>query len=468
MSANTAPSSAHVRPPLASRTLSRAALATLAAGALVLLGAEAMATAETPGATEPAFRPGGDFPVLAERGAWNWCQDPKAITATIPTPRTYAGWVDEVGNVVAACYDHASRSVTTHVLHDSLEVDDHDNPAFLMWPDGRLSAFYTPHGGVRISPKAPAMFCATTAFPGEFTRWAHERTIPANTTGSWGWTYPNACWLSDEGDCGRAYLFWRGGNGAPAMSYSEDGVDWSRAVSVLASAGIRPYMKAVSNGINAIHLVFTDGHPRGEPANSIYYVCYQAGSFFRADGTHVCYVDQLPMSTSSIDLVYDGHSEGGPSWIWDVAVNGDGHPVVAFATFPSVTDHRYRYATWSGIAWGSHEICSAGGWIVDVPEGPPNTNDELWYSGGIALDHSDPRRVYLSRPVDGTYEIEEWFTPDQGRSWLVAPVTSGSAQDNTRPVVPREHVAGGPDVLWLNGDYRHYRDYDTSARMRIP
>lgn len=298
----------HVRPPLGARAQSCAALVTLAVCALVLFGTAAVALAKSPGGSELSSRPGENFPVLAECGAWNWCQDPKAVTVAVPTPRTYTGWVDEAGSIVAACYYHLDGSLTTHVLHDSLEVDDHDNPAFLVWPDGRLTAFYTPHGGVRISPKDPAMFCKTMAFPGEITRWTSERTIPANTSGSWGWTYPNVCWLSDEGDCGRAYLFWRGGNGAPTMSYSEDGVDWSRAVSLLKGAGVRPYMKTAANGVDAIHLVFTDGHPRGEPANSIHYVCYQAGSFFRADGTHVCHVDQLPMTPSDIDLVYDGHS----------------------------------------------------------------------------------------------------------------------------------------------------------------
>ncbi len=431
--------------------------------------AEADSRAATPNGDSFRFRcaAGESFPLLAKTGAWNWCQDPKAISIDAPEPRTYAGWVDGAGNVVATCYEHASGNQTTQVLHDSLEVDDHDNPAFLVWPDGRLSTFYTPHGGARRSAAEPAMYVKTTAFPNEFTYWLPEHRLQTNTEGSWGWTYPNVCWLADEGPCGRAYLFWRGGSGGPAVSYSIDGDDWSQALPLLAGAGTRPYLKAASDDVDTIHLALTDGHPRGEPHNCIYYVCYEAGSFFRADGTPVRRLDQLPMAVTELDLVYDAAKEGAPAWIWDIAQDAEGYPVIAFTTFPSPQDHRYQYAVWNGTEWIRSEICPAGSWVVAVDDSLPDAREELWYSGGIALDHSDPRVVYLSRPVAGIYEIERWTTCDSGSTWIAEPVTCGSALDNTRPCVPRGHLLGGPDVLWLSGEYRHYREFETSVRMRI-
>ena len=47
----------------------------------------------------------------------------------------------------------------------------------------------------------------------------------------------------------------------------------------------RPYTKVYSKGDDKIHFTFTDGHPRNEPLNSIYYVCYKNGAFYKADGT---------------------------------------------------------------------------------------------------------------------------------------------------------------------------------------
>jgi hypothetical protein len=39
------------------------------------------------------------------------------------------------------------------------------------------------------------------------------------------------------------------------------------------------------------------------------------------------------------------------------------------------------------------------------------------YSGGIALDHSDPSRLALSRSINGVFEIEFWSTNNGGQSW---------------------------------------------------
>ena len=84
----------------------------------------------------------------------------------------------------------------------------------------------------------------------------------------------------------------------------------------------------------------------------------------------------------------------------------------------------------------------------------------------MALDHADPSIVYVSRPVDGVFEIERWTTPDGGASWVSEAVTSGSANDNVRPVVPLGHAPGGPGLVWMNGSYVDYANYSTSLRMK--
>jgi hypothetical protein len=89
----------------------------------------------------------------------------------------------------------------------------------------------------------------------------------------------------------------------------------------------------------------------------------------------------------------------------------------------------------------------------------------LYYSGGLALDHDDPSIVYLSRPVQGTFEIERWVTRDAGATWTSEPITSRSSANSVRPVVPRHHVQGGPSVVWMHGEYVDFRDYATSLRM---
>ena len=117
-------------------------------------------------------------------------------------------------------------------------------------------------------------------------------------------------------------------------------------------------------------------------------------------------------------------------------------------------DHRYVYAGWNGRRWVRHSIVAAGGTIV-------RTGTQPFYSGGISLDHSDPRVVYLSRPVGRHHEIERWTTRDQGASWTHRAITARSTVDNLRPVAPRGHARRGVQLLWMRGDYPHYLHYRT-------
>jgi hypothetical protein len=50
-------------------------------------------------------------------------------------------------------------------------------------------------------------------------------------------------------------------------------------------------------------------------------------------------------------------------------------------------------------------------------------------------DHADPSTAYLSRPVNGTFEIEKWITGDH--------------------------------VLWMRGRYVQYTNYNTEIRMCV-
>lgn len=412
---------------------------------------------------------GSAFPALADTGAWNWCQDPKAVTYIGEHRRTYAGWVSGDGSVIVAMYDHDSGELTTANVHERLERDDHDNPVFLFLNDGRIRTYYSPHGGVSSPGAVPGLRYRTSRFPEHVDYWHDEQMLQTNTGGRWGWTYPNVVTLADEGECGRTYLFWRGGDGRPAISSSDDeGDTWEKAANLVFSEGVRPYLKCVGDGYSRIHFAFTDGHPRHDPTNSLYYCFYERGAFFRADGTHIRDIEDLPIFPRDADRVYDARADSVRAWVWDIALDEYDRPVIAYTNFPETDDHRYRYARWNGESWDDHEICPAGSWTVDADPEKHTIRQELWYSGGIALDHNDPSIVYLSRPVNDVFEIERWRTPDGGATWSHEPVTCNSAADNIRPVVPRGHTADGPDVLWLHGDYIHYEDYETSVRMRAP
>ena len=150
-------------------------------------------------------------------------------------------------------------------------------------------------------------------------------------------------------------------------------------------------MKLASNGTNTIALAFTNGHPRNTVTN-IYYAAYRDGSLWTAGGRRIASIDDGPISPQRADLVYDADKTGIRSWVWDVALDSAGRPVIVYATFPSPSRHVYWYATWTGRRWISHRMTVGG------PTISPQTIEKQ-YSGGLALDHADPSIVYLSRKV---------------------------------------------------------------------
>ena len=274
--------------------------------------------------------------------------------------------------------------------------------------------FYSRHGG----GKHPGIQARVTRSPGNFADWEPEVTLPLrdDSGGKAGMSYCNPIQLSAENQT--LYLFWRGFSYKPTMATSpDDGKTWTPARILFSRPGNppgnRPYAKYASNGKDRIHFLFTDGHPRDEPSNNVYYVCYRAGSFFKADGTRVAGMDDLPLRPGQLDMVYDARSSGARAWIHSLAFDADDRPVVAYSRHPSESDHRYHYARWNGRTWDDTELCAAGRWFPQTPEG--KREREPHYSGGLALDPADPSVVYVSRPVNGTREIEKWTTPDGGR-----------------------------------------------------
>jgi hypothetical protein len=155
------------------------------------------------------------------------------------------------------------------------------------------------------------------------------------------------------------------------------------------------------------------------------------------------------------------------AWVWDIALAPDGTPIIVFATFPNrENDHRYQYARWNGKTWNVSEITdSPGGFTLPSKDG---TRKSPAYSGGVALDHADPSKAYVSSKRNGVFEIEKWTTLDGGASWSSESITSGSSKNNVRPVVPWEFDGTGVEVLWMHGDYYWWKGrYHTGIQMRI-
>lgn len=393
------------------------------------------------------------FEEITSDGAWCWFADPRAVYYEGKYKKTYMGWITSKGVVKVASYNHKTGNVIESDLK-KLHYDDHANPALLVLQDGRIAAFYSKHTGHQ-------MFYRISENPEDISSWGAEMTISTNTPGNYGYTYPNPIRLNSEAN--KIYLFWRGGNFKPTFSTSEDCKTWSKAKTLIDNDNQRPYVKYISDGKSKIHFAFTDGHPNETKNNNIYYIYYRNGSFYKADDSKIKDLEELPLLPLETDKLYDSNSNNAKAWIWDIALDSSGYPVVVYATFPAKNDHVYWYTRWNGELWKNYQITSAGKWFPNTQWW--KTEREPYYSGGITLDHANPSIVYLSREIHGVHEIEKWTTPDDGLTWTSERITSGSEDDNVRPVVPRGTKPGNIELIWMNGDYRHYTQYKTSLRM---
>ncbi len=399
--------------------------------------------------------------IISSNGAWCWFSDPRALYFKGAQEQIFSGWVRNEGSVEVGSYNLKTRELSSKIIYPNLEYDDHNHPAFVIRPDGHILAFYTKHARDDI-------YLSVSKKPEDITTWNDPRTInpvadPKQNL-SHGYTYANPFILTQENN--RIFLFGRWAGFKPNMSWSDDGGEtWAKARIMINpqpfDPGQRPYVKYFSNGEDKIHIVFTDGHPNVESTNSVYYAYYRNGAFYRSDDSKICTVDQLPFEPKDASLVYDARQTNVRAWVHDICENKNGMPVIVYTRFPQVDDHRYHYVWLDGKIWQDHEICKGGKWFPQTPDGMKET--EHFYSGGISLDPNRHTTVFLSRPVEGVFEIEQLTTADGGKTWISSAITSQSKYDQVRPFVVRNMPAQkGTALFWMeNKKYVHYTNYES-------
>ncbi len=399
-----------------------------------------------------------DYKNITDDGAWCWFSDPRAIYHKGDHEVTYTGFVTSTGDIAIASKDHRTGAEATKIIYHKLQVDDHVNPSLLILPDGRLMVFFTKHGGT--------IYHTTSKAPEDISAFEPIDSLDLGSR----LCYTNPVLLSEENN--RIYLFYRGGyDWKPSFITSDDfGKNWSAPRTFVSKKHSdqfnRPYTKVVSDGQSNIHFAFTDGHPREENHNSIYYLRYEKGSFFDAAGKKVGEVAQLPIEQETLPKAFDGVAYNQRAWIWDIALTQQGRPVIAYTTMPEETQHFYNYGIWNGSEWRHKRICEAGSAFPRFDRPREMRDPEPHYSGGMAIDPNNAKTVFLSKPHQDRFEIEQWTTSDGGETFTRNAITSHSLKDNVRPFVVREAPASiTPRVLWMHvNHYEHYTNYNTGIK----
>ncbi|WP_167610818.1 BNR-4 repeat-containing protein [Maribellus sediminis] len=400
---------------------------------------------------------------LSDDGAWCWFSGPRAIYTHNGNSAIVTGWITKNGSLQSGILNYKTGEIQTQTITPELEKDDHANPAFVELANKDVLLFCAKHYDHKVRVNRLEAEAVSKGFGETVEHDIYDeeelKNYPYKRV-----TYANPVALSEENN--RIYCFGRWTGYKPNITWSDDnGESFLKSkvfiTNIPYDGNNRPYVCYFSDGKSKIHILFTDGHPRNEPLNSVYYACYEKGAFWKADGTKICDMKDIPFEPKDASVVYQATEENGRAWIYDIAQDKKGRPVVLYARYPEETQHLYHYAIYDGKTWVDNEICNSGKWFPQTQEG--KTEPEPHYSAGMSFNPLNPEIIYLSRNVNGTFEIEKRETKNMGKSWKVTPITQNSEYDNVRPVVPKNMKKGDvPVVLWMvNKKYIHYTNFDT-------
>lgn len=365
--------------------------------------------------------------------------------------------VDSSGTCRIHRTDLSTCATTSAVLScEGLERDDHNNGAVNLLSDGRLLVTFGKHNDSVVRYRI-------STHPYEIGDWGPERRMSAP---GGPFSYPNVFCFASRPD--ELWLFTRRGGGRRpdvAMAVNvctdvhADPTDaWTGMRDLWRNTGCTPYWKLYHDGKDRLHVVSTDMHPQhGHGRASLFHFSLtvdEQGRMrrWRSDGVEI--QGDMPLEPSESTRIYDGSAER--CWLSDLTLDNQGRPRVLLMKYPYNDGSRIEYwhACWTGRAWEQHFIVVGGSCLYER---------EQFYHGGLCFDAEDPDRIYLSAPVDGSLEIQEWRSADGGVNWFWWRDLTHGCPRGTRRIRPYSPVghAGKVPVLWVEGRYTTYRDFDT-------
>jgi hypothetical protein len=398
----------------------------------------------------------GAYRTNLEVGAATWFHDPYAIVAADGN-LVFGSAVDVNGNCWIRRIDSATAArpvLSEFILRALGSGDDHSLAGICQIPDGRFVVGYSAHIGTTQYMRRSVNANDVLAWEAEITR-----------TGDTEYTYQSPVYLANEGTgSGRIRMFYRGGfsTSGEAVKYidSDDlGVTWTAdasAVVVFQNGNSKPYRKLIRNGANRIDFVLSTDNPENS-ASSLYHYYYNSGNYFRSDGTLVSTgTASLPLAVTSGTLIYSGATNGG--WQWDVQIDGSGRPYCLYQqVIVAASNVMYRMARWDGSTWTHEDIAQSGGYIdAGSPQRP----------GGGSIYNENT--VYVSIK-DGSGFFDLWRYVKSGGTWSGTKLTSSSNATTDRNVLPKCPWGANSTfpVLWVNGPYNQYNDYDNCKWLRL-
>ncbi|MDZ7393984.1 MAG: T9SS type A sorting domain-containing protein [candidate division KSB1 bacterium] len=411
----------------------------------------------------------GNLIQFNDNGAWCWYQDERAVIDTstnklivgsVACP-SGAGGPSRSGLVESVILDLETRQPKRYILMTA-GCDDHNAPAFLVFPDGRYLAMYAKHYDT------VSRYRIFSGSEWELERQFDWASIPGGT--DFYTTYSNLFSLPAEG---KIYNFVRCYARSPNMMVSSDWASSWTYGGLLTQPDVNigyvnGYFKYTSNNYDRIDFVCTEHHPR-DYNTSIYHGYISGGRSFDSFGAvkDSLITDKRAPRPADFTLVFAAntlvnHARMTRCWTIDVQRYSDGTIATIFKARAddNERDHRFFYARFDGTKWS---------WTYLGKAGPKLYESEQDYVGLGALHPHDPNTLYLSTPFDprddadlGKHEIFRGTTADHGATWTWEPITMLSTRDNLRPIVAAWRP-GHTALLWFRGSYYSAGRFDAAV-----
>ncbi len=376
--------------------------------------------------------------VATNNGGWNWYVEPSGTHIqpgdTLATryesglyrsnggykfqhDKTYMGWVEDEGTIVVSEYDHDNDSYKRVELHPFLESDDHNNPAVVVLPDGRIMVFYSMH------TNEPYMYYCVTKNPEDITDWNSWQRYYCYTEAdgrTYNATYPSVFIVHDDGGIignDVIYVGWRGVHWKPTFAkfsipdengvceiimkqtqfanttygystYSDTDAPDAKNDGGYSDSGRRPYTKYDYDfDRNKIYITFTANHPDNDKRNHIYYIYLdiEDQNLYTAKGN---LLQPLPVENNAS---YKSQGANGTNGQWGIITVDlvDAYPELLVFNASEQTGQSFnprsgnaerRGWTWDIKVNEKGEPCIV---YVDVTATPPGEDGSLptWYVG---------------------------------------------------------------------------------------
>jgi hypothetical protein len=419
-------------------------------------GIVVQANAALPAAPTPPD-PLAQFQVTAD-GIWTWFTMPEAVQVG---NFIYLGTVSSDGRCRAHRINLNTQATETFDLSGLLEIDDHNNASVFPRPDGSVVFFYGSHNDSEFKYRI-------WNGSGSFTSGASWTAEAARGLSQGPYSYPKPHTFPGDTTPGRLFLFHRrwtdGGGGTRTLTFRTTNTltgssdPWSAYTDVLLESGQRPYVVMWQDG-NKLHCGLSSAQPNESTFLTINH-CYAemvggALVWKRSDGATI---SGLPFAISDTTRADDGGNV--KRWVSDIQTGPDGHPRILWMKYPGNdgTVIEYWHSRWTGSAWVAHKITDDGSGLYSA---------EPFYHGGLRFKRTDITRIFLSAPISGVRQVQEWSTSDNGATWAQLRVltTGGSAANplKARPIGVN-NSDGRVNVMWWQGRYTSYTDYLTTVQ----